>query len=63
MRSEPLHGAQFMARRGIEYYKIQLYRRWGSETILKYLRDAPLEGAEDWVAESVAVEPSVEEVN
>ena len=55
-------GAQFMARRGIEYYKIQLYCRWGSETILKYLRDAPLEGAEDWVAESVAVEPSVEEV-
>jgi len=42
-------GAQYFARCGVEFYKIQLFCRWGSETILRYLRDAPLDDAEDWV--------------
>ena len=28
-------GAQFMARKGIEFYKIQLFCRWGSDAILR----------------------------
>ena len=43
-------GAQHFARMGVEFYKIQLYCRWGSETILRYLRDAPLEESENWLA-------------
>ena len=42
-------GAQFLARQGIEYYRIQLFCRWGSNTVLRYLRDAPLEGSEKWL--------------
>ena len=43
-------GAQHLARMGVEFYKIQLYCRWGSETILRYLRDAPLEESETWLS-------------
>ena len=43
-------GAQHFAHTGVEFYKIQLYCRWGSETILRYLRDAPLEESETWLA-------------
>ena len=46
-------GAQYFARVGVEYYKIQLFCRWGSDTILKYLRDIPLEGSEDWLNQAV----------
>ena len=35
-------GAQFFARRGIELFMIQLYARWGSSAILRYVNDAPL---------------------
>ena len=42
-------GAQYMARVGIEFYKIQLFCRWGSETILRYLRDVPLEDSPQWL--------------
>lgn len=46
-------GAQYLARCGIEYYKIQLFCRWGSDTVLRYLRDAPLEDSQEWVPESL----------
>ena len=46
-------GAQFLARQGIEYYRIQLFCRWGSDTVLRYLRDAPLEGSEKWLPSSL----------
>lgn len=46
-------GAQYLARCGIEYYKIQLFCRWGSDTILRYLREAPLDNSEEWVADSL----------
>ena len=35
-------GAQFFARRGIELFMIQLYARWGSSAVLRYVKDAPL---------------------
>ena len=35
-------GAQFFARRGIDLFMIQLYARWGSAAVLKYVQDAPL---------------------
>ena len=54
-------GAQFLARQGVEYYRIQLFCRWGSDTVLRYLRDAPLEGSEKWLPSSLQ-NVSVEEV-
>lgn len=42
-------GAQLMARKGIEFYKIQLFCRWGSDVILKYLREVPLENSDQWL--------------
>ena len=48
-------GAQFMARKGIEFYKIQLFCRWGSDAILRYLREVPLENAEKWLATTMSV--------
>ncbi|CAE7838251.1 unnamed protein product [Symbiodinium sp. CCMP2592] len=35
-------GAQFLAFKGIEIWRIQIFGRWGSEVILRYVRDAPL---------------------
>ena len=35
-------GAQIFARLGIELFMIQLYARWGSSAILRYVQDAPL---------------------
>ena len=46
-------GAQYLARCGIEYYKIQLFCRWGSDTILRYLRDAPLDDSSSWISHSL----------
>lgn len=46
-------GAQYLARCGVECYKIQLYCRWGSDAILRYLRDAPLEDSETWLTNSM----------
>ena len=48
-------GAQFMARLGIDFYKIQLFCRWGSEAILRYLREVPLEDSDQWLAASLSV--------
>ena len=56
-------GAQYFARLGVDYYKIQLFCRWGSDTILKYLRDIPLEGSEDWLNQAMeGRHQSVEEI-
>eukprot|EP00435_Cladocopium_sp_Y103_P039159 s1436_g10.t1 len=46
-------GAQYLARCGIEYYKIQLFCRWGTDTVLRYLREAPLEDSELWLTHSM----------
>ena len=36
-------GARRMARAGIKLWQIQLFARWGSSAILRYVREAPLE--------------------
>ena len=46
-------GAQFFARRGVELFLIQLYARWGSAAILKYVQEAPL-GSQAQVAQRLA---------
>lgn len=42
-----------MARKGVD--KIQLFCRWGSDAILRYLREVPLENADRWLATSMSV--------
>lgn len=44
-----------MARKGIEFYKIQLFCRWGSEAILRYLREVPLENSDQRLASTMSV--------
>lgn len=44
-----------------KFYKIQLLCRWGSDTILKYLREIPMEGSDQWMNEA-ADKPSLEEI-
>ena len=35
-------GAQFLASRGVELWRIQIFGRWDSDVILRYIREAPL---------------------
>ena len=46
-------GAQFLASRGIELWRIQIFGRWGSDVILRYIRDAPLASLAELALESV----------
>ena len=55
-------GAQYFARCGVEFYKIQLFCRWGSDTILRYLRDAPLEESENWVSDAATKVQALDEI-
>ncbi|CAE7849420.1 unnamed protein product [Symbiodinium microadriaticum] len=45
-------GAQFLATRGIELWRIQIFGRWGSDIILRYLREAPLAHLSELAVES-----------
>ena len=45
-------GAQFMASRGIELWRVQIFGRWGSDAILRYVREAPLEQLAELAIES-----------
>ena len=45
-------GAQFQASRGIELWRIQIFGRWGSDVILRYIRDAPLASLAELALES-----------
>ena len=40
-----ISGAQFLSRRGVKLYIIQLVGRWGSLSVLRYVQEAPLAGA------------------
>ena len=53
-------GAQYMARLGVECYKIQLFCRWGSDTVLKYLREVPMEDSHQWMNQASSA--SLEEI-
>ena len=55
-------GAQYFARCGVDYWKIQLFCRWSTHTILKYLRDLPLEESESWVTESAGRKHALDEI-
>ena len=35
-------GAQYLAARGVELWRIQIFGRWDSDVILRYVREAPL---------------------
>ena len=43
-------GAQGLARAGVEVWAIQLLGRWGSDTVLEYVREVPLELSTSWAA-------------
>ena len=45
-------GAQGLARLGLDTWAIQLIGRWGSATILRYIRLVPLERAVAWAADA-----------
>ena len=53
-------GAQFLAARGLPLFIIQLYGRWGSDTVLAYIEEAPLAQAGSLAARALAA-PSLEE--
>ena len=40
-----------MARSGLESWKIQIFCRWGSAVVLKYIREAPLEQSSSWATQ------------
>ena len=35
-------GAQFLSRRNVQVYLIQLLGRWGSDAVFRYIQEAPL---------------------
>ena len=37
-----------MAKAGLEIWKIQLFCRWGSSVVLRYIKNAPLEDSHRW---------------
>ena len=43
-------GAQGLARAGVDIWAIQLLGRWGSSTVLEYVREVPLEMSTSWAA-------------
>ena len=54
-------GAQFLARSRIELFRIQLFARWGSDAILRYVQDAPLAVQHELAAE-VSMQPSLRDI-
>jgi hypothetical protein len=45
-------GAVRLARAGLEVWKIQIFCRWGSDVVLRYIQDAPLEHSHKWAKEA-----------
>ena len=45
-------GAQGLARAGVDVWAIQLLGRWGSDAVLGYIREVPLELAATWAAKA-----------
>ena len=43
-------GAQGLARAGVEVWAVQLLGRWGSDKVLEYIREVPLEMSTSWAA-------------
>ena len=51
-------GAQQLAARGIELWKIQIFGRWGSAAFLRYVRSSPLASMTKLASEAAAREPA-----
>lgn len=47
-------GAQGMARAGLDVWAIQLLGRWGSSTVMTYIRDAQLDTATSWASRAAS---------
>ena len=45
-------GAVHLARAGLEVWKIQIFCRWGSDVVLKYIQDSPLEQSHKWARDA-----------
>ena len=50
-------GAQGMAKLGLDLWAVQLLGRWGSNTVLQYVRLAHLEAAEGWARRAASNMP------
>merc|ERR1712194_741824 len=46
-------GAQGLARAGLDVWAIQLLGRWGSTSVLYYIREVPLELSASWASRAV----------
>ena len=53
--------AQFLARRRVDLYRIQLLARWGSDAVLRYVQDAPLAVQEE-ISSEVMLSPTLRDV-
>lgn len=51
-------GAQHLAARGIELWKIQIFGRWSSAAFLRYIRSSPLASMTKLASEAAAREPA-----
>ena len=45
-------GAVHLAKAGLEIWKIQIFCRWGSDVVLRYIQDAPLEQSHKWARDA-----------
>ena len=45
-------GVVHLAKAGLEIWKIQIFCRWGSDVILRYIQDAPLEQSHKWARDA-----------
>ena len=45
-------GAVRLARAGLDIWKIQIFCRWGSDVVLRYIQEAPLEHSHKWAKEA-----------
>jgi len=41
-----------LAKAGLEIWKIQIFCRWGSDVVLRYMQDAPLEQSHKWARDA-----------
>ena len=45
-------GAVHLAKAGLEIWKIQIFCRWGSDVVLRYIQDAPFEHSHKWARDA-----------
>ena len=58
-------GAQFLARHGLELILIQIFARWGSDSVLRYVQEAPLhlqQGIAEKALSSMSLQHAIESI-